>query len=134
MTCFRSHFYFENTFLKCSYYLNSLSYLLEFICSKVSEWLVMRFCCYNNLFLFHTSAASVTSMFIGIFLIETPMLIFVTSHYCISYPLLYSILYLSEAILQRVYWNCMVVIAQAITTIYCSISNYLIIAFDKKKC
>ena len=40
-------------------------------------------------------------------------------------------LYPSEAILQRDYWNCMVVITQAITTIYSSISN-LVIAFDKK--
>jgi len=32
-----------------------------------------------------------------------------------------------------IYWNCMVVITQVITTIYCSISN-LSIAFDKKRC
>ena len=37
----------------------------------------------------------------------------------------------SEAILQRVYWNCMVIITQAISTRYCSISN-LIITFDKE--
>jgi len=40
-------------------------------------------------------------------------------------------LYPSEAILQRVYWNCMVVITLAIATIYCSISN-LIIALIKR--
>ena len=35
-------------------------------------------------------------------------------------------LYPSEATLQRVYWNCMVVIAWAITTVYCPISNLIV--------
>jgi len=40
-------------------------------------------------------------------------------------------LYPSEAMLQRIYWNYMVVIALVVATIYCPICN-LIIAFDKR--
>jgi len=57
--------YFEHSFLKHSYYLSSLSYLLEFIYSEVTQWLVTKFCCYNSLFLLDTSAASVTNMWPG---------------------------------------------------------------------
>jgi len=54
-------FYFGYNFLKRFYYPSSISYLLEFICSEVSQYLGTKFCCYNNLFLLDTSAASVTS-------------------------------------------------------------------------
>jgi len=54
-------FYFGYKFLKKFYYPSSINYLLEFICSEVSQYLGTKFCCYSNLFLLDTSTASVTS-------------------------------------------------------------------------
>jgi len=54
-------FYFGYNFLKRFYYPSSINYLLEFIYSQVSQYLGMKFCCYSNLFLLDTSAATVTS-------------------------------------------------------------------------
>jgi len=41
---------------------------------------------------------------------------------CSTSPSTKNILYTSEAILQRVYWNCMVIVAQAITIPYIILS------------
>jgi len=54
-------FYFGYNFLNRFYYPSSINYLLEFICSEVSQYSGTKFCCYSNLFLLNTSAASVTS-------------------------------------------------------------------------